>query len=194
MHTNSFDEALGLPTSESALLALRTQQILGYETGIAEVVDPLAGSYYVEHLTDSIEHEAKALIGRIDALGGAVAAIGEGFQQREIEAAAYAYATDIDAGARAVVGVNRFATEDSAEPEVLQIDPELEAAQVASLKQRRARRDAEAVATALAQVGETALGTGNLLYPMKTALLAGASIGEITEAMLPVFGRYRPAT
>ncbi|MCB1247496.1 MAG: methylmalonyl-CoA mutase [Acidimicrobiia bacterium] len=193
LHTNAYDEALGLPTNESAMLALRTQQVLAYETGIAEVVDPLAGSYYVESLTDRIEGEAADLIERIDALGGAVSAIEDGFQQREIEAAAYAHARAVDEGTTVVVGVNRFGmAEDETQP-VLRVDPALETAQVASLLDRRTRRDGDAVTAGLAAVGASAVGEGNLLPPMREALAVGATIGEITEALIPVFGRYRPA-
>ena len=192
LHTNSYDEALGLPTNDSAMLALRTQQVLGFETGVSDVVDPLAGSYYVEHLTDTIEEEAMSLIVQIDELGGAVRAIEEGFQQREIDAAAYAYARSVDAEETVVVGVNRFTTDEGDGPSVLEIDPHLEAGQVESLQTVRSTRDQDGVMSALSAVTETAKGTENLLYPMKAALIAGASIGEITEALLPVFGRYRP--
>jgi methylmalonyl-CoA mutase N-terminal domain/subunit len=192
LHTNAYDEALGLPTNESAMLALRTQQVLAYETGVSDVVDPLAGSYYVESLTDAIEAEARELLTTISDLGGAVAAMEEGFQQREIESAAYAYARQVDSGESVVVGVNRFVTDDDSDPDVLQIDPELESNQVSALAQRRAGRDSDAVTRALAAVSTAAHGTDNLLYPMKQALAAGASIGEITEALVPVFGRYRP--
>lgn len=192
LHTNSFDEALGLPTNEAALLALRTQQVLAYETGVPTTVDPLAGSYYIESLTDQIETDALALIERIDAIGGAVAAIEEGFQQSEIEAAAYDYARAVDSGETVVIGVNRFVGDGDPEPDVLQLDPELEANQVAALRRRRADRDDDGVTSALAGVTAAAEGTDNLMYPMKAALVAGATIGEITEALLPVFGRYRP--
>lgn len=193
LHTNSFDEALGLPTNQSAMLALRTQQVLAFETGAADVVDPLAGSYYVESLTDQIEAEALELIERIDALGGAVAAIEDGFQQREIETAAYAYSRAVDAGDTIVVGVNRFESEDDTETEVLRVDPELERSQVDMLRRRRAARDQASVESALAALTSAATGTDNVLYPMKDALKLGATIGEITEALVPVFGRYRPA-
>ncbi|MEZ5176521.1 MAG: methylmalonyl-CoA mutase family protein [Acidimicrobiia bacterium] len=194
LHTNAFDEALGLPTNESALVALRTQQILAGETGVCDVVDPLAGSYFVESLTDRIEDEARALIGRIDELGGAVAAIDAGFQQGEIERAAYDHARAVDAGTSAVVGVNRFVTTNHEEPEILALDPQLEKDQIASLERHRSERDDEAVTSLLAEVESTARGGDNLLKPMKAALMVGATIGEITTALLPVFGRYRPAS
>ena len=192
LHTNSYDEALGLPTEESATIALRTQQILGYETGVADGVDPLAVSYYVEALTDEIEAEAMALIEAIDDLGGAVAGIEAGFQQREIDDAAYRYARSVDSGDQVVVGVNRFTAAEQAEPDVMVVDPELEREQVMALEARRSDRDADAVAAALEAITDTARGPDNLLYPMMVALEAGATVGEITAALLPVFGRYRP--
>jgi methylmalonyl-CoA mutase N-terminal domain/subunit len=193
LHTNSFDEALGLPTNESAMLALRTQQVLGYESGVADVVDPLAGSYYVESLTDTIERDALALIEKIDELGGAVAAIDQGFQQGEIETAAYEYARAVDAGEAVVVGVNRFIAGDDPDADLQTIDAMLERDQIMALAERRLERDSVAVANALVLVTDIAKGSGNLLYPMKEALIAGATIGEITNALLPVFGRYRPS-
>ena len=193
LHTNSFDEALGLPTNESAMLALRTQQVLGYESGVADVVDPLAGSYYVESLTDAIERDAVALIERIDELGGAVAAIDEGFQQGEIETAAYEYARAVDAGEAVVVGVNRFEAGDAPDADVQKIDPMLERDQIMALAERRSARNSVAVGDALALVTDAANGSENLLYPMKKALIEGATIGEITDALIPVFGRYRPS-
>jgi methylmalonyl-CoA mutase N-terminal domain/subunit len=192
LHTNSYDEALGLPTAESAMLALRTQQVLGYETGVADVVDPLAGSYYVESLTDEIEAEAVSLIGRIDELGGAVRAIEAGFPQREIDEAAYLYARSVDDGSTVVVGVNRFVSDDSVDTDLLAMDPGLEVKQIRSLEERKAERDSAAVLTALDVVTATARGTDNLLYPIKDALILGATVGEITKALLPVFGRYQP--
>jgi len=193
LHTNSYDEALGLPTDDSVMIALRTQQILGNESGVPDVVDPLAGSYYVESLTDRIEADAVSLIHRIDELGGAVGAIEAGFPQREIEEAAYAYARAIDSGAAVVVGVNRFVADSETDPPILQIDPDLERDQIRSLHDRKAERDEPAVRTALERVSEAARGTDNLMYPIKDALILGATIGEVTKALLPVFGKYRPA-
>jgi len=193
LHTNSYDEALGLPTSDSVLVALRTQQILGYETGVPEIVDPLAGSYYVESLTDRIEADAMELIAKIDELGGAPSAIEDGFQQREIETAAYAYAKALDSGEVTLVGVNRFTVTDEPPSDLLSIDPELEPAQRRALEQRRTRRDGVAVSHALSELGDAASGADNLLYPMRAALEAGATIGDITRTLVPVFGRYRPA-
>jgi methylmalonyl-CoA mutase N-terminal domain/subunit len=191
LHTNAFDEALGLPTEESAMLALRTQQILGFESGVADTVDPLAGSYYVESLTDAIEAEAEGLIAEIDAMGGAVAAIEAGFPQRAIEDAAYATARAVEALDEVVVGVNRFVVDAAAAVPAMTVDPELETAQVAATAQVRARRDQAAVDASLAEVGETAHGDGNLLYPMKRALAAMATVGEVSDALRAVFGTYK---
>jgi len=192
LHTNSYDEALGLPTEEAAVVALRTQQILASETGVAEVVDPLAGSYYVEALTDRLEAEADALIARIDAYGGAVAAIEAGFQQGEIEEAAYAQARGVESGAEVVVGVNEFVEDHVGEPAVLKVDPATEAAQIQGLQEHRDQRDGSAVTAALDSVRVSAGGEDNLLYPMREALRLGATLGEVSATLEEVFGRYRP--
>jgi methylmalonyl-CoA mutase N-terminal domain/subunit len=190
LHTNAFDEALGLPTEESAKLALRTQQILAFESGVGDTVDPLAGSYYVESLTDEVESAAMELIGEVDKFGGAVPAIEAGFQTGQIEDAAYRHARAVDAGETTVVGMNRFTDEEDLAPEILSIDPELEKAQAASLAEIRTERDQAEVDQALAAVQQTAHGDGNLLYPMKEALRAMATIGEVSGALERVFGRY----
>ena len=191
LHTNSYDEALGLPTAESALVALRTQQILAFESGVTDVADPLAGSYYVESLTDSIEASAMDLIARIDEHGGAVAAIEQGFQQREIEDSAYRHATSLEKGEVVVVGVNRFRSGD--EPvSILAVDPALERKQKARLGEMRDGRDDAAVTGALAAVGTTASTADNVLYPMKEALNLGATVGEVGATLREVFGTYRP--
>ena len=191
LHTNSFDEALGLPTEESAMIALRTQQILGFESGIADTVDPLAGSYYVESLTDAIEDAAMELIAKIDELGGAVAAIEAGFQQDQIEDAAYDAARAIDAADQVVVGVNRFTVDEEPDTPILVVDPALEQAQTARLAELRSARNAEALAEALDGVRTAAEGDTNLLYPMKAALRAHATIGEISDVLREVFGTYQ---
>ena len=190
LHTNSYDEALGLPTEEAVMVALRSQQILAFESGVADVVDPLAGSYYVESLTDRLEAEAVALLDRIDDLGGAVAAIESGFQQNEIEEAAYEHARKVESGATTVVGVNRFAVEDTSEAEILRVEPGVEERQVAALAGFKAQRDAAAVAAALDEVRATARTTDNLLYPMRAALKAEATVGEVAGALTDVFGKY----
>ena len=191
LHTNSYDEALGLPTQEAALVALRTQQILAVESGVTRVVDPLAGSYYVESLTDSLEAAALMLIARIDELGGAVAAIEEGFQQSEIEDSAYRHATDLEKGEVVVVGVNRYVSGDEPTP-ILTIDPFLERDQKARLVGLRHQRDNAAVAKAVRGLQALASGGENLLYPMKEALVLGATVGEVSGALRQVFGSHRP--
>jgi methylmalonyl-CoA mutase N-terminal domain/subunit len=190
LHTNSFDEALGLPTEASAMVALRTQQILGFESGVTDTVDPLAGSFYVESLTDRVEEAAFALITKIDELGGAVAAIEAGFQQDQIEAAAYETARAIDASTEVVVGVNDFVVDDETDTPVLTIDPALEEAQVDRLALLRAERDNDRVAATLDEVREAAEGDTNLLHPMKRALAAHATVGEISDELRGVFGVY----
>lgn len=191
LHTNAYDEALGLPTEASARLALRTQQVLAYETGVPEVVDPLGGSYYVEALTDRLEAEANELLDRIDELGGAVAAIEAGFPQAQIEEAAYREAQAIERGERVVVGVNRFVDDDETTVEVLKVDPDAERRQVERLRALKARRDADAVARALDAVRAAAKGDDNLLPPMREALRLEATVGEVSKALEDVFGRYR---
>jgi methylmalonyl-CoA mutase N-terminal domain/subunit len=190
LHTNSFDEALGLPTEESALLALRTQQVLAHETGIASTVDPLAGSYFVESLTTAVEEDAMALIERIDDLGGAVRAIEAGFPQREIEDAAYRVARAIDSGDQVVVGVNRFTDDKETDTPVLRVDPALERDQVARTREVREGRDQAAVDKALAELRSAAQGSDNVLYPMKTALADMATVGEVSDVLRDVFGVY----
>jgi methylmalonyl-CoA mutase N-terminal domain/subunit len=193
LHTNSYDEALGLPTEEAVMIALRTQQILGHESGVASVIDPLAGSYFVESLTDRLEAEAMDLIGRIDSLGGAVAGIESGFQQREIENAAYEYARAVGSGDVVIVGVNRFQIDETGGHDVLRVDPRIEDEQVERLHRLRAERDSAAVDTALQTVRTIAAGDANLLPPMREALRLGATVGEVSNALVEVFGRYRPS-
>ena len=190
LHTNSYDEALGLPTEEAVMMALRTQQILGYESGVASVVDPLAGSYFVESLTDRLESEALDLINKIDELGGAVAAIEAGFQQREIEDAAYEHARSVEADSTVIVGVNRFDVPDAEPHDVLRVDPRVEGDQIERLRRLRAARDSDAVGVALDVIRSAAAGDTNLLYPIRDALRLEATIGEVSAALVEVFGRY----
>ena len=192
LHTNGFDEALSLPTERAARIALRTQQIIGYESGIVDTPDPLAGSYFVETLTDEIERLALEYIAHIDELGGAVAAIEAGYQMDEIENAAYEYAKSIDNDERVIVGLNKFAVNDDPEPEVFPINPELERGQKARLGEYKAARDQAKVEAALAALVEAAKGTNNVLYPMKEALRVDATLGEISDALRGVFGVYQP--
>jgi len=192
LHTNGFDEALSLPTERAARIALRTQQIIGFESGIADTPDPLAGSYFVETLTDEIERRALGYIAHIDELGGAVAAIESGYQMDEIEQAAYEYTKSIDDDQRVIVGLNRFSVDDDPEPEVFPINPELERGQKQRLAQYKAARDMAKVSAALASVADTARSDGNLLYPMREALRVDATLGEISDALRAVFGVYQP--
>ncbi|GHE34302.1 methylmalonyl-CoA mutase [Streptomyces vinaceus] len=192
LHTNSFDEAIALPTEKSARLALRTQQVLAYETDVPHTVDPFAGSYAVERLTDEVEEAALALMRRVEDLGGAVAAIEAGFQKGEIERNAYRIARETDGGERVVVGVNRFTLEQEERYEPLRVDPEIENRQREALAALRAERDGGAVAAALASLREAAAGTANVLYPMKEALRARATVGEVCNALREVWGTYQP--
>jgi methylmalonyl-CoA mutase N-terminal domain/subunit len=190
LHTNGFDEALGLPTERAARLALRTQQIIACESGVTDTVDPLAGSYYVESLTEAVEAAAWQYLDKIDGMGGAVAAIEAGFMAEEIEQSAFEYAKAIDEGRKVVVGVNRYVSEDASVTEVLSPDPLLQAAQVERVRGLRARRDQGAVDVALADVGAAARGTQNLLIPMKSALAARATLGEVSDVLRGAFGTY----
>jgi methylmalonyl-CoA mutase N-terminal domain/subunit len=192
LHTNGFDEAVGLPTERAAKLALRTQQIVGYESGVADTVDPLGGSYYLEALTDEVERAALEYLERIDELGGAVAAIEARFLQEEIEAAAYADAKAVDDGEKVVVGVNRFVDEDAEPADVFPVDPDLQRAQVERVGRVRAERDPDAVGAALQDVRSAARGTQNLLVPMKEALRRMATLGEVSDALREEWGVYRP--
>ena len=188
LHTNSKDEALSLPTEDSARVALRTQQILAYETGVADVVDPLAGSYYVESLTNTIEKQAWDYIEQIDALGGSVRAIERGFMQAEIEQAAYDYQHALEEQHAIVVGVNRFVSEHEAHPNLLRVDSTVGELQAAKLAKLRQRRDNKQVQQALTALEEGAAGTANLLPLIIAAVEAYATLGEISDAMRHVFG------
>jgi len=192
LHTNSYDEAIGLPTPKAARLALRTQQVLAYETDVTETVDPFAGSYAVESLTNSVEAESRRLLEAVAERGGAVAAIEQGFQKAEIERAAYQVARQIDAGQRIVVGVNRFTLDEEEPYEPLRVDPRIEAEQSARLSALRVGRDQPAVDAALNEVRAVAGGTGNVLYPLKEALRLKATVGEVCDALRDVWGTYRP--
>ena len=192
LHTNAYDEAIALPTEKAARLALRTQQVLAYETDVTKTVDPFAGSYVVESLTDDLEGAVWELMQRVEDLGGAVAAIERGFQKNEIEQSAYQIAREIDGGDRTVVGVNKY-TEDGGEPyEPLKVDPAIEEAQVKRLEQLRADRDAGQVARTLDTLRAAASGQDNVLGPMRDALAARATVGEVCDALREVWGVYEP--
>jgi len=192
LHTNGYDEAISLPTEEAARLALRTQQIIGFESGVTDTPDPLAGSYFVESLTDEVERLAWEYIERIDELGGAVAAIENGFQMAEIDQAAYEYTKSIDDQERVIVGLNRFALDEEVEPVPFPADPELEVGQRTRLAAFKDDRDVAAVEAHLDDVRAAARGTQNLLPPMKAALRANATLGEVSDALRDVFGTYTP--
>jgi len=193
LHTNGYDEALALPTAQSATLALRTQQVLGHESGVADVVDPLAGSYYVESLTDSIETGARKLMAEVDALGGAARAIERGFFQEAIAQSAYEFQKAQESGDRTVVGVNRF-IDDSAPLSIETPDfSALEAEQRRRLSEVRRGRRAEAVEAALQEVSQAAAATDPLMPPIITAVRVRATLGEISDALRAVWGVYRPA-
>jgi methylmalonyl-CoA mutase, N-terminal domain len=193
LHTNSYDEAIALPTEKAARLAVRTQQVLAYETDVTRTVDPFAGSYVVESLTDDLEGAAQELMGRVEDLGGAVAAIERNFQKSEIERSAYQVAREIDSGERTVVGVNRFTSVGDEPYEPLRVDPAIEEAQAKRLEQLRRDRDRSDVERALDEVCSAASGAGNVLDPMRTALAARATVGEVCDALREVWGTYEPA-
>src|ERR1700740_1170860 len=190
LHTNGFDEALALPTERAAKIALRTQQIIGYESGAADTVDPFAGSYFVEALTDEIERRAQELIDKVDELGGSVQAID--FIKNEIEESAFGYHERYRTGQDIVVGVNKFVEDTPEVPDILRVDPESERAQVARLQAFKADRDAELVARRLQEIRDCARGTENMLPVLREALKDRCSIGEVCGAMRDVFGDYKP--
>jgi methylmalonyl-CoA mutase, N-terminal domain len=193
LHTNAFDEAIALPTPKSARLALRTQQVLAYETDVTKTVDPFAGSYAVESLTDDLEEAVVTLMAAVEDRGGAVKAIEQGFQKGEIERAAYQVAREVDRGERVVVGVNRHVLDTEEPYESLRVDPAIEAAQTARLARLRAERDGAAVSEALERVREAARGTANVLVPLKQALACQATVGEVCDALREVWGVYEPS-
>ncbi|MCP2260463.1 methylmalonyl-CoA mutase, N-terminal domain [Streptoalloteichus tenebrarius] len=192
LHTNSYDEAIALPTEKAARLALRTQQVLAHETDLTATVDPFAGSYAVEAMTDRIEADVLALLARVEDLGGAVRAIERGFQKAEIERAAYAIARQIDDGERVVVGVNRFTVDEEEPYEPLRVDPAIEDHQRARLAALRRRRSARAVSHRLDALRAAAEGADNVLYPMREALAELATVGEVCHALRDVWGAYVP--
>ena len=193
LHTNALDEALGLPTPASARVALRTQQVLAHESGVAASVDPLAGSYHVETLTNELEERIWAELEAIDSRGGTLAALAEGYQQGEIGDAAYAFQREVEAAERIVVGLNAFAEGgEEQRPEPQAIDPDEERYQVERTRAVRAARDADAAASALDRLGDAARGTENLLPRIRVAVEAGVTLGEISDALRDAWGEYRP--
>jgi methylmalonyl-CoA mutase N-terminal domain/subunit len=190
LHTNGFDEALALPTERAAKIALRTQQIIGHESGAADTVDPFAGSYFVEALTDEIERRAQELIDKVDELGGSVQAID--FIKSEIEESAFGYHERYRIEQDIVVGVNKFVEDTPEVPDTLRVDPESEREQVARLKAFKSERDASVTEQRLEEVRECARGTDNMLPVLRQALKDSCSIGEVCGAMRDVFGDYKP--
>ncbi len=193
LHTNSKDEALALPTEESVRIALKTQQIIAYESGVCETVDPLAGSYYVESLCDEMEKQAADYIKRIDEIGGAVRAIEQGFIQREIEDSAYKYQMSIESGDRVVVGLNKFQIKEGSPKGLLRVDEAVGRAQCAKIAAVKSKRDNRAVSQALKDLEAAAVGTDNLMPPILAAVKEYATLGEISDVMRKVFGEYKPA-
>jgi methylmalonyl-CoA mutase N-terminal domain/subunit len=191
LHTNSMDEALALPTEDSALIALRTQQILAHETGVANTVDPVAGSYAIENLTDRIEAGARDYIARIDANGGMLRAIETGYVQGEVQKAAYEYQRAIERGERIVVGVNKFQSDEARSIPTMQLDPEVEREQIRRVQAVRARRDAARTKLALAEVESRARSGANLMPAICAAVESFATVGEISDTLRRVFGEYQ---
>ncbi len=194
MHTNSKDEALALPTENSALLALRTQQVIAHESDVTDTIDPLGGSYYIESLTHEIEKKALEYLGKIDDLGGAVAAIERGYMQREIQNAAFIYQREIETKNRIIVGVNEFTSGDVPPGDILKVNPAIEQKQRARIERIRAERNQEKATKAIAQVEQVARDGANLMPPIIDAVRAYATLGEIADAMRRVFGEYKPLT
>jgi methylmalonyl-CoA mutase N-terminal domain/subunit len=191
LHTNGFDEALGLPTERAARIALRTQQVIGYESGIVDTVDPLAGSYYIESLTDEVERLAREYIEAIDERGGSVAAIEAHYLQDEIEAAAYEFARSVERGDKIVVGVNQFVDPETTKADVFPVDRLQQQAQVDRVRRLKETRDNEGVRFALEELATAARGSANVLYPMKAALSRMATLGEVADVLRGEFGLYQ---
>jgi methylmalonyl-CoA mutase N-terminal domain/subunit len=194
LHTNSMDEALCLPSEEAVQIALRTQQLIAYESGVTDTVDPMAGSYYVEELTREIDQRAEAYINKIDEMGGAPAAIEKGYIQREIQDSAYHYQREIEKDERVVVGVNRFQVEEEKPTNLLRVDPAVRISQIEKLRKLKSERDNEEVKKGLAQLKQAAEGSGNLMPPIFSAVKAYATLGEICDVMREVFGEYQQVT
>ncbi|MEW6186540.1 MAG: methylmalonyl-CoA mutase family protein [Thermodesulfobacteriota bacterium] len=190
LHTNSMDEALALPSEEAVQTALRTQQLIAYETGVADTVDPLAGSYYVEHLTGVIEEKALEYIRRIDELGGAAAAIEKGYIQKEIQESAFRYQRAVESGGRVVVGINKFQVKEPPPKGLLKVDPAVQEQQRRKVQEVRESRDSRKVEACLTELKKTAQGPGNLLPPILEAVRAYATLGEICDTLRSVFGEY----
>jgi methylmalonyl-CoA mutase, N-terminal domain len=193
LHSNAFDEALALPSEKAARLALRTQQVIANETDVALTADPLAGSYFIESLTDEIERQVQDYLDRIEEMGGAVRAIEQGYQKSEIERSAYDLSNAVERGDAIVVGVNKYTMDEEIEPELQRVDDSVADGQIRQLAEIRAARDQAAVDAALADVAKAAESSDNLLPVMKVALRQMATVGEVCDALRGVYGAYRPA-
>jgi methylmalonyl-CoA mutase N-terminal domain/subunit len=191
LHTNSMDETLALPTEEAATVALRTQQIIAYETGVTNVVDPFAGSYFLEALTDKVEEEAMAYIRRIDEMGGIIQAVERGFPQKEIADSAYRFQMQVEAGQRTIVGVNRFGGDEEVSIPVLKIDPEIERRQIERVRAVRAKRDAAKWEKAVGALRDACMSDRNLVPYVLDAVRAYATLGEISDVFREAYGVYR---
>jgi len=191
LHTNSFDEALALPSEQAVQVALRTQQTIAYESGVADTVDPLGGAYYIESLTDQIENKAMTYINEIDKMGGALKAIEKGYIQKEIATAAYNHQRAVDSGEQVIIGVNKFTTDDEQLPETLEIGEEVEQRQIAQLTELKQKRDNHKVSEVLDRVRRTASSDENIMPVLIEAVKAYATVGEISDALRDVFGEYR---
>ena len=194
LHTDSYDEALALPGDHAVTVALRTQQIIAEESGVTNTIDPLGGSYFVEALTDRMEREAQDYIDRIDEMGGVVAAIESGFQQREIAEASYRYQGQYDRKEKTIVGANKYRMEETVKPDLLKIHQDIEDRQLGRLEELRRTRDAKRVESALEAMRDAAKGEQNLIPLMLEAARAYATVGEMSAALIPVFGTYREAS
>ncbi|HZQ07076.1 MAG TPA: methylmalonyl-CoA mutase family protein, partial [Anaerolineae bacterium] len=190
LHTNSYDEALALPSEQAVQIALRTQQIIGYESGVTNTVDPVAGSYYIEHLTNEIEQRASTYLAQIETIGGALRAIESGYIHREIQESAWKFQKAVDEGARTVVGVNKYATEGEVKPHILRPDPAAQAKQHTRIQELRRTRGTRAGET-LQALEHAARGHENLLPFILECVEAYATVGEISDALRRVFGEYR---
>jgi methylmalonyl-CoA mutase N-terminal domain/subunit len=191
LHTNSRDEALALPSEDSVLIALRTQQVIAYETGVTDTIDPLGGSYYIESLTNQVEKATMAYLDKIEEMGGAVRAIEEGFQQMEIQDSAYNYQLEIESGDRVVIGVNKFQIAEKSPQNLLRVDPVVEETQRGNLQAVKQKRNGAEVDRTLARLKEAAEATDNLLPPVLDAVRAYATLGEISDVLRDVFGEYQ---
>ena len=192
LHTNSMDEALALPSEQSVQIALRTQQLIAYESGVADTADPLGGSYCVENLTDEIEKRASDYIAKIDQMGGSVAAIEKGYIQQEIQESAYRYQKEIEAGARVIVGVNKFQSKEAPPQGLLKVDPQVREIQIKRLAELRSSRDQRQVGISLQELKKVAQGDGNLMVPILEGVRALCTLGEICDVLRGVFGEYEP--